>query len=158
MGSIIFFYAATLQKSVIAENFFCVSTALAVQPAFCFQSCRTARTGCDNGLSEFRRFNVSGGKNSGNAGFTAVGFGDNVAAVVQFQVIFEDFGIGVVSDGDEDTVYFQLFGAVIFDVFQLQSGNGFGGVRTENFFDNAVPFNSDFGVVKKALLHGFVRS
>ena len=78
----------------------------AVQPAFRFQGSNTAGTGSDNSLSKLRCFDIAGGKNTIDSGLAGAGTGDDIAVIVQFQMVLKNFRIRVVSDGDKNAVDF----------------------------------------------------
>jgi hypothetical protein len=72
------------------------------------------------------------------------------------QLVFEKFGVGVVSDGNKDAFNFEKFGLVGFDVFDFYTADAERVFGSDDFFNHAIPFNMNFGVLFKAFLKVFV--
>src|SRR5690606_22705523 len=85
----------------------------AVEILFCIQGGHAAHAGRGNGLTVDVVADIACGKNARNAGGSRVAFGtgaDAEIAVFHVQLAFEQFRVGLMTDGDEYAAELQILG------------------------------------------------
>ena len=101
--------------------------------------------GAGDGLAVGVVFHIAGGPHAFDIGGThvvgAAAAGFQVAGGVHIELAFEDFGVGLVADGDKHAAHGQVFAAA---VFIEQARAGYAHVVAENVFQRGVELEDDF--------------
>src|SRR6266446_2642096 len=105
-----------------------------------------------DGLTVAMVLHVTGDEHAGNGGQTAM-LGDQIAVRIHLQLAFEDGGIWVVSDGNEDTINGNLGSLLGLRITQTQRFNG--ATRGKDFFYHCRNDELYFLVGLRALNHDF---
>ena len=96
---------------------------------------------------------VAGGEHTGHTRLRPV-VGDQVAALVRFELTPEDLRVRRVTDTEEEPVERKVGRLAGLDVLETNAGHH---VVAEHLFRDRVPENLQFGVVESALLHDLRR-
>src|SRR5437868_3783122 len=123
-----------------------------LEPALSLNSRHAAAARRRYRLSEYRILDIAASEDTGNVCSGGIGLCLNVALVVEIDLPFEDFGVWIMADCNEEAVDFQLGQPLCPDISKLQSGNA-GFFRAENLFDHRVVNEMYLRVLQRAILH-----
>ena len=133
-----------------------VSLVLAIQVFFSIQGRHAAKTGRGNGLPVDLVADIPCSKDTFHIGFggaaseSALNFD---IAIVHVELVFENFGIGLMANGNKDTIERQLLAAVILRAFNANAGNAT--LVAQDFIECMVPQDADVRLGKQAVLQNF---
>ena len=78
--------------------------------------------------------------------------GDEIAALLERQLALEQFGGGLVADGNEDAVGGNLLHGAGLDVLQPGAGDALGIVGADDIVKHRIPDDLDLGMGEEAVL------